>query len=105
MNRSGMVGGNITKQQTSIQQKPQQTYPTHSSEHQQQSSGILSTASNLLSGANTGSLFGNRQNNTKGPQVTSQTGSSTSQQQQHQINSEKYFNIINISRLVLTESR
>lgn len=85
MNRSEIIGGNVTN--PSKQQQQQQSFFTQSNDQQQQSqsSGIFSTASNLLSGASnaaTGSIFGNRQNHPKGPQVIPQTTSSTSQQNQ-----------------------
>lgn len=98
MNRSGMVGGSMTNQQQNMMHlKPQQSVSTQSSEQQQQqqSSGIFSTATSLLSGASnaaTGGLFGSRPNHPKGPQVTPQTGSSTSQQQP--LNSKVFFQYI-----------
>lgn len=61
----------------------QQSYSAFPSDQQHQQN-ILSSATNLLSGASnaaTGSLFGNRTNIPKGPQVIPHTGSNIQQQQ------------------------
>lgn len=94
MNRSGMVGGKTNQQQNLMQKTPQQPLSFQSNEQQHHSSGIFSTATNLLSGASntaSGGLFGNRPNHPKGPQVIPQTGSNggnINQQQQNSFNSK-----------------
>lgn len=83
MNRSGRVIGNSTNPQL-------HSYSTFSNDQQHQQN-ILSTATNLLSNASnaaSGSLFGNRSNLPKGPQVIPQTGSNIQQHHTQAFNSK-----------------
>lgn len=89
MNRSGRVIGNSTNPQ---QNMSQHSYSAFQSDQQHQQN-ILSTATNLLSGASnaaSGSLFGNRPNFPKGPQVIPHTGNNIQQQHSQSFNSKIY---------------
>lgn len=87
MNRNRKLIGNSTNHQKNMTQQSYSAFP-NDQQHQQ---SILSTASNILSGASnaaSGSLFGNRANFPKGPQVVPHTGSNIQQTHTQSFNSK-----------------